>query len=75
LTISIVTTLVAVLGDFNAVTGTDRTGFENIIGNYGSGVMNDNSSRLLTTWTSQCLVHGSNVRAFTVTPGFRMMGI
>ena len=26
-----------ILGDFNAVTGSDRHGFESVIGNYGSG--------------------------------------
>jgi len=35
-------------GDFNAVSGSDRLGFESIIGPYGSGVRNDNSARLLS---------------------------
>jgi len=43
---------IIVLGDFNAVTGTDRTGFENVVGNYGSGTVNDNSSGLLTMCSS-----------------------
>ena len=43
---------IIVLGDFNAVTGTDRTGFENVVGNYGSGTVNDNSSPLLTMCSS-----------------------
>ena len=34
-----------VLGDFNAVTGTDRRGYEDYIGWYGSGESNDNSER------------------------------
>jgi len=39
---------IVVLGDFNAVTGTDRAGFDGVIGNFGSGCRNDNSLRLLT---------------------------
>ena len=39
---------IVVLGDFNAVTGVDRAGFEGVIGNFGSGCRNDNSLRLLT---------------------------
>jgi len=37
-----------VLGDFNAVSGTSRQGFENVVKPYGSGLANDNSFRLLT---------------------------
>ena len=37
-----------VLGDLNAVSGTSRQGFENVVGPYGSGLANDNSFRLLT---------------------------
>jgi len=38
-----------VLGDFNAVTGTNRAaGFECIVGNFGCGRPNDNSLRMLT---------------------------
>ena len=36
-----------VLGDFNAVTGTDRSGNENVVGNYGSGTPNNNSQQIL----------------------------
>ena len=32
-----------VLGDLNAVSGTSRQGFENVVGPYGSGMANDNS--------------------------------
>ena len=35
-------------GDFNAVTGPDRSGFEQVVGPFGSGTPNDNSARLLT---------------------------
>ena len=42
-----------ILGDFNAVSGTDRQGYEQVVGNYGSGVVNDNSTRLL----SLCSAH------------------
>src|SRR5277367_6511465 len=37
-----------VAGDFNAVTGSDRSGFEEVVGPFGSGSPNDNSARLLT---------------------------
>ena len=36
-----------VLGDFNAVTGTERAGYEICVGPHGSGTRNDNSSFLL----------------------------
>lgn len=35
-----------VLGDLNAETGSDRSGLEHVIGNYGHGGFNDNSLRL-----------------------------
>ena len=37
-----------VLGDFNAVSGTERLGYEDVIGNFGSGYSNDNSHRLIS---------------------------
>jgi len=37
-----------VAGDFNAVTGSDRSGFEEVVGPFGSGSPNDNSARFLT---------------------------
>ena len=49
--------LVHILGDFNAVTGSDRHGFESVIGNYGSGRTNDNPTRLL----SLCAAHSLSV--------------
>ena len=36
------------LGDLNAVSGTSRDGFEQVVGNFDSGVPNDNTYRLLT---------------------------
>ena len=36
-----------VLGDFNAVTGTERAGYEICVGPHGSGTRNDNSSSFL----------------------------
>ena len=48
LTFGVVVTIAIILGDFNAVTGSDRHGFESVIGNYGSGRTNDNSTRLLS---------------------------
>jgi len=54
---------VVVLKDFNAVTGTDRTGFKAVIGNCGSGTTNDNSLRLLSMLLSTNLtVFGSMVQ-------------
>ena len=40
---------IVVLGNFNAITGPDRAGFEGVIENFGSRCRNDNSLRLLTT--------------------------
>jgi len=37
-----------IAGDLNAVSGTDRSGFEQVVGPFGSGIPNDNSARLLT---------------------------
>ena len=45
------------LGDFNAVSGVNRVGFEQVIGNYGSGTPNDNTFRLLTF----CAAHGLSI--------------
>ena len=36
----------------NAVTGTDRSGFEDVVGRFGSGVLNDNFLRLLSCCAS-----------------------
>jgi hypothetical protein len=40
--------IMLILGDLNAVSGTDRPGFEAVVGKFGSGIPNDNSARLLT---------------------------
>ena len=61
-----------ILGDFNAVTGSDRHGFESVIGNYGSGRTNDNSTRLLLT-AYPFLDPGLNEKIFTDTAGSAMM--
>ena len=60
-----------VAGDLNAVTGSDRSGFEEVVGPFGSGIPNNNSTRLLT----MCALLGlsavgswfrrTNVRRFT----------
>jgi len=42
-----------IMGDFNAESGSDRQGFEQVVGNYGHGSVNDNSIRLL----SLCAAH------------------
>ena len=44
------------IGDFNAVTGRYRTGFEQVVGNHGSETPNDNSLRLLTF----CAAHSAH---------------
>ena len=44
-----------VLGDFNAVTGTSRFGYENVLGSFGSGVPNDNSERFISFCSSNGL--------------------
>ena len=36
-----------ILGDFNALTGTDRDGYETCVGPLGSGTVNENSNKLL----------------------------
>ena len=36
-----------VFGDFNAVTGTERAGYELCVGPYGSGIRNTNSCLLM----------------------------
>ena len=36
-----------VLGDFNALTGTDRDGYETCVGPHGSGTVNQNSTNFL----------------------------
>jgi len=36
-----------VLGDFNASTGTDRDGYETLVGPHGSGNVNKNSTKFL----------------------------
>jgi len=49
-----------ILGDFNAVTGPDRHGFESVIGHYGSGRTNDNSVQLL----SLCAAYRQPIRSW-----------
>ena len=44
-----------ILGDLNASSDTDRTGFESVIGNYGSGYMNDNSLHMISLCSSHNL--------------------
>ncbi|CAH1239246.1 OIT3 [Branchiostoma lanceolatum] len=39
--------LTVVMGDFNATTGTDRSGYEQCIGPHGHGTRNDNGERML----------------------------
>ena len=47
--------VLVVLGDFNAVTGTDRAGYEVCVGPHGSGVRNSNSSFFLNLARSRRL--------------------
>ena len=37
-----------IAGDLNAVSCTDRSGFEQVVGPFGSGIPNDNTVRFLT---------------------------
>ncbi|XP_019615798.1 PREDICTED: craniofacial development protein 2-like [Branchiostoma belcheri] len=39
--------IIWILGEFNATTGTDRTGFETALGSHGNQTRNNNGSRLL----------------------------
>ena len=59
-----------VIGDLNAVSGTSRQGFENVVGPYGSGLANDNSFRLLTlcSTTNLSIDSGVLVRQKEYTP-------
>ena len=36
-----------ILGDFNALTGTDRDGYETCVGPHGSGTVNHNTKKFL----------------------------
>ena len=54
---------VFILGDLNAVTGSDHTLYPGAVGRYGSGAsLNDNSDRML----SFCSAHGLAALEFTV---------
>ena len=44
-----------ILGDFNAVTGTERARYEICVGPHGSGTKNDNSSFLINLARSRRL--------------------
>ena len=41
-----------VLGDFNASSASERTGFESVVGPYGVGNINDNTQRFRTMCSS-----------------------
>jgi Reverse transcriptase (RNA-dependent DNA polymerase) len=47
--------MLLILGDLNAVTGKSRVGYESVVGGFGSGVVNENSLRLLTFCASNGL--------------------
>lgn len=53
------TELTILAGDFNAHVGTDRSGWEATMGNFGHGEINDNGLRLLTFAVSNNLVVGN----------------
>jgi len=66
-----------IAGDFNAVSGTDRTGFEQVVGPHGSRSPNDNTARLLAlcsyagiSWS----VHGSVAQYLAVVLEYQTMG-
>ena len=44
-----------ILGDLNAVSGTDRQGYEQVVGKFGHGNANDNTFRLLSFCSSLSL--------------------
>jgi len=44
------------LGDFNAVTGPRSAGYEDVVGPFGAGNPNNNSSRLLSLCSSHGLI-------------------
>ena len=44
-----------ILGNLNAVSEVDRSGFEKVVGQFGSGIANDNSLRLLARCSSNGL--------------------
>ena len=55
------------LGDFKAVTGPRSAGYENVVGPFGAGSLNNNSSRLLSLRSSHGLiVSGSWFRRLNV---------
>ena len=45
-----------IMGEINAVSGTDRLGYEAVIGSHGSGAPNDNTHRLLNLCSMANLV-------------------
>ena len=71
-----------VLVDFNAVTGTERAGYEICVGLHGSGTRNDNSSFLLNiarsrrlriagSWYQRPALHRERRKAYPVLPKSR----
>ena len=61
---------IIVLGDFNAVIGTERAGYELCVGPHGSGTRNTNSSLLLNFAKSRRLrIAGSWYRDQSCTAG------
>ena len=47
---------ILLLGDFNAVTGPRSAGYEDVVGSFGTGTPNNNTSRLLSFCSSHGLV-------------------
>lgn len=54
------TELIILAGDFNAHIGTDRSGWENTMGCFGHGVINDNGLRLLSFASSNSYIIGNS---------------
>ncbi|CAM4496109.1 unnamed protein product [Leuciscus chuanchicus] len=52
--------LIILAGDFNAHIGTDRSGWENTMGCFGHGVINDNGLRLLSFASANSYIIGNS---------------
>ena len=67
-----------VLGDFNALTGTERDGYETCVGPHGSGTVNQNSTKFLDFTRSHGLgwsVHAFSTHRLITGLGFPMLAV
>ena len=64
------TSVLVVVGDLNAVTGTERAGYKICVGPYGPGIRNDNSTLLPNHATSKKLrIESHDIRDQLCTSG------